>query len=259
MVELIISNTHRATNNRLTIKLSTIDRPCNIRVDWGDGTEEIVHSSYYLQHTYARNRLQKEYSIRLEGNCDALTFNNPDYKLISINGVLPYIDPSVWNLSLFLNCKDLIHVGSSIFNDNTDKLSIARMFSGCGSLEGVSDDIFKPLINITSGYGVFNKTSIKEVGNIFKYNTKLEILQHAFSLNPNLKRIPLNMFNHLTNLQNIESIFEGCAGIHRIGLPFMRNTKLINAKKAFHNIPNLDPDPNFYRQFPPNCDVTDIF
>jgi len=234
--------------------LSHSDSPCDVTIDWGDGSDkEHITNAKYLRHLYRYNQVAKYFEINMEGKCDSLEFRRSHF-LFKVDGVIPWIKEEFW-IQIFTGCSNLKSTGPDIFKENGDKKNLDWAFSECYNYTKINDKILHPFTQLETMRKTFHKTNIRTVPQLFlSHHKTIKKMDGCFMNCENLVSFNLKLFHLLSFLETVDNIFQGDFNLEACGYAFEKNKQLKSATYAFANCSKMKLPANFHSQLPVHCD-----
>ncbi len=237
-------------------------------VDWGDGSEIEAVTTTSPTHTYSE---AGSYRISASGTITKLASTNlSDAEKQGFTAVRQWGTTGLTDLtSAFYKWTNLTYVANDTEGSMSRVTKFYQTFTGCTSLEEISDGLFKYATSATSFYGVFfNCTALKAIpeglfdncsavttyGSAFYGCSSLtEIPDALFAGSPNvttfatafqnctaLKSVPAGIFDDNPIVTDFSNVFYGCSSL--TGLPdglFACNPEAVKFTSAFQGCTGL--------------------
>ena len=200
----------------------------NFTVDYGDGTEEKVVTSYDDADKIHSYEKAGTYLITIKGQCPAFSFNDESISKEKITGIKQWgnVIKNIGGLPIalkinFSGCTNLKgNLPDPTENSFKNVLSVEYMFNGCINLEGpIPENLF--------------------------YNCKSNSFKGTFRDCKKIKEIPEKLFINMSNTINFEGTFAGCKGIKEIPEKlFVENINITNIGNGFEGCTELKSIPD---------------
>ncbi|MDO4272715.1 MAG: hypothetical protein Q4D16_03525 [Eubacteriales bacterium] len=235
-------------------------RGANIRIDWGDGTEEQCNwmSENLTQPARHKGKENRLYIAKITGNIKYLGFNTEanggttasvEYGYRNLTRVLTRFPKTMKDVEsfyyLFNYCEKLYDYPDDLFL-NTPKLKEIRLGFRRTKITKISHDLFKYTENLEDVSSCFDSTLITEIPRGFlKNKPRLSSVDGCFNATK-IKAVPNDLFESCGNITSYNGLFSACKDLTRVedGFGAKNNGTIINAQSMFYECTNLEYVPS---------------
>ncbi len=228
-------------NTSITIPHKSGAYTHNYLIDYGDGNDMKLITSYDdtgCTHTYVT---PATYIIQLSGICETIYYNNTSTTFgSSLTKVLSWGQVGL-KICDFYGCSYLTEIPSDTLSGLTNVTNFTNAFSNT-QIYNIPEDLFIHATGVTSFSATFANTPSHNLPvDLFRYNTKVTSFSATFNNNGKFtENIPTDLFKYNTGVTSFESTFRYQSFYTTSAIPtdlFKHNTKVTTFAYTFEYLP----------------------